>query len=54
MSIDDALPLPPWHNAVLCAEPVYLLDTEHFTQDEVESVLRNLTNHKASGMDGVT
>ncbi|KAK0144025.1 putative RNA-directed DNA polymerase from transposon X-element [Merluccius polli] len=35
-------------------EPVFHPDTAHFTQAEVEAVLRTLPNNKASGMDSVS
>ncbi len=51
---NEDLPSPPWCLNVPPPKPTFFLKTTHFTQQEVETVLKNLPNNKASGKDGVT
>lgn len=51
---NEDLPSPPWCLNVPPPKPTFFPKTTHFTQQEVETVLKNLPNNKASGKDGVT
>lgn len=51
---NEDLPPPPWYLNVPPPEPAFFPETTHLTYKEVETVLNNLPNNKASGKDGVT
>ena len=45
---------PPWANSIELVAPDYYPSTANFTFDEVDKVVSQLPNNRASGYDGVT